>query len=201
MFHCSTENLFSFWEWYLFNCEGSYLMNYFSLFKFNSKATQVPDERHSVEFSLHHGFKWWRWQERLWGEVINNRTFIRMMTMRMMITIMTLTMTSMMMKITPCILVICCWIRVASCLHQPFNRNVLNLGKYYHFTWINGLFVCFFCSVVVWVLVAGGLLCSAVLWRLSIGLSRKTKQSHCCWTSCGALQRKELLTELIMMTF
>ena len=37
-----------------------------------------PDERHPVEFPLHHCFQWGSWHERLCGEVVNNGAFVRM---------------------------------------------------------------------------------------------------------------------------
>ena len=37
-----------------------------------------PDERHPVEFPLHHCLQWGSWHERLCGEVVNNGAFVRM---------------------------------------------------------------------------------------------------------------------------
>ena len=49
-----------------------------------------PDERHPVEFPLHHCLQWGSWHERLCGEVVNNGTFVRMIIVIMALSVISI---------------------------------------------------------------------------------------------------------------
>ena len=98
MFHCSTENNFILVKWNIFQevafsafwiCwrsrlgevgwkQNDFVKHVLEIVIVRRPSQAQPDERHPVEFPLHHCLQWGSWHERLCGEVVNNGTFVRM---------------------------------------------------------------------------------------------------------------------------